>query len=59
MARLLDVDEAAEYLGAYTPSALRSMVKRRQIPHVKIGSRLLFDVRKLDRWIDANSEPAR
>ena len=56
--RLTDVAGAAVYTGR-TEQAIRSMTKRRQIPFVKIGRRLMFDLRKLDRWIDAQSVEAK
>lgn len=49
--RLLDVSGALEYLGCYSEKQLRSLVYRRQIPHVKIGRALRFDTKALDRWI--------
>ena len=52
MARLLTVEEAGAYLGR-TPGAIRSMVKAGKIPYLKIDERLMFDVRDLDRMIDA------
>lgn len=49
--RLLDTDAAAAYLG-YTPKQLRSLVERRQVPFMKVGRALRFDIRRLDRWIE-------
>jgi hypothetical protein len=48
--RLLDVDRAAEYLGM-TAAALRHKAGV-EIPVVKIDSKLRFDRRDLDRYID-------
>jgi hypothetical protein len=48
--RLLDVDQAAAYLGM-TPAALRHKAGV-EIPVVKIDSKLRFDRRDLDRYID-------
>lgn len=49
--RLLTVSEAAEYLG-YTPAAARHMVAKGQLPCVRNGRTVRFDVTDLDRWIE-------
>lgn len=49
--RLFTVDEAAEYLG-YTPAAIRHMVAKDQLPSVRVGRSLRFDIADLDRWIE-------
>lgn len=49
--RLLDTNDAADYLG-YTPAQLRNLVQRRQVPFMKVGKALRFDIRRLDRWIE-------
>jgi excisionase family DNA binding protein len=51
--RLLNVREAAKFLGT-TPGSLYSMVWRREVPFVKIGRSLRFDVRDLDALIEAS-----
>lgn len=56
-ARLLDSAAAAEYLGI-TPRHLRELVYRREVPFVKVGRSLRFDLRRLDRWIAAHSSEA-
>jgi hypothetical protein len=48
--RLMDIEEAALYLGMST-HALRHKAGR-EIPCVRIDSKLRFDRRDLDRWID-------
>jgi excisionase family DNA binding protein len=48
--RLLDINEAADYLNLST-STLYSWVSQRRIPHLKIGGRVRFDKKVLDRWI--------
>jgi hypothetical protein len=48
--RLLDVEEAAKYLGM-TPHALRHKAAA-DIPCVRIDTKLRFDRRDLDRYID-------
>jgi excisionase family DNA binding protein len=49
--RLLTLTEDAEYLGL-TDKALSNQVHRRQIPFVKVGRNLRFDLRQLDQFID-------
>jgi excisionase family DNA binding protein len=48
--RLLDINEAADYLNLST-STLYSWVSQRRIPHLKLGGRVRFDRKTLDRWI--------
>jgi excisionase family DNA binding protein len=50
--RLCSVDEAASYLGL-KKSTLYAWARRRQIPSVKIGRRLLFDQEDLDSLIES------
>lgn len=46
---------AAEYLGVKVQT-LRTMVHRRQVPHVRLGGRLVvFDTATLDAWIEERS----
>ena len=52
--RLMDVKEAAEYLGM-TEGALYKKVWKRQVPFaVKIGRSLRFDTVRMDEWIEEN-----
>jgi excisionase family DNA binding protein len=51
--RLLNVDEAAEYTGI-KKNTLYSWVCQRRVPFVKCGSRTMFDIKDLERWIEAN-----
>lgn len=57
MGRLLDVHGCAEYLG-FTESKVRGLVERGQIPFMKLGKKLHFDVRTLDRWIERSMSEA-
>jgi excisionase family DNA binding protein len=50
-ARLLTVPQAAEYLGT-TPATLYTKVWRREIPFIKLGRSIRFDVRDLDELIE-------
>lgn len=49
--RLLNAADAAAYLGL-TERSVRTMAHRRQIPIVKRGRTLMFDLVDLDEWID-------
>ena len=49
--RLLNVNEAAEYIGT-SPGTMYQKVHLNEIPYVKIGRALRFDVNDLDEWID-------
>jgi excisionase family DNA binding protein len=46
-ARLLNTDEAAEYLGVSAPM-IRRLIARGEIPVVRIGRRLLVDRNDID-----------
>lgn len=47
----LSYEQAAEYL-AIKLSTLRSLVCRKQVPHIRITARLVvFDAAELDAWI--------
>jgi excisionase family DNA binding protein len=54
---LIDINGAADHLGT-TPRHLRSLVFRREIPHVKIGGKLRFDPQALDAFVDSCRVPA-
>jgi excisionase family DNA binding protein len=49
--RLLTVRQAAEYLGT-TPATLYTKVWRREIPFVKLGRSVRFDIRELEGLIE-------
>jgi excisionase family DNA binding protein len=56
--RLLSYVDAAAYL-SLPVGTLRSLVCRRQIPHVRITARLVkFDPADLDAWIDQHRVPS-
>ena len=52
--RLLTISEAAQYTGLAV-NTLYKMVSQRRIPHVKLGSRVRFDVGLLDGWLKQNT----
>lgn len=53
--RVLDIKGAVEYFGGLISEWLiREAVKRKQIPHFRVGNgrgRILFDQDALDRWV--------
>ena len=50
MEALIGIREASTMLGLRV-STLYSYVERRILPHVKLGTRLLFEPRKLEQWV--------
>jgi hypothetical protein len=48
--RLLDVHAAAQYLSS-TTWAVRKLAWSKIVPHIKLGSRVLFDIADLDAFI--------
>jgi excisionase family DNA binding protein len=49
--RLITAKEASQYLGLSTDTIYRIAAARR-LPYLKVGDRLLFDLKALDRWIE-------
>lgn len=49
------VKEAAPYIGA-SEWMVREMVRLKQIPHYRIGSRILFRKAALDEWISKQEQ---
>ncbi len=49
--RLITAKEAAQYLSLSTDTIYR-MASQKKLPYLKIGGRVLFDLRALDRWIE-------
>lgn len=52
--RFLTIKEASEYLNLST-YFLYKLTAQKSIPHTRIGRKILFDVKKLERFIDENS----
>ena len=53
--RLFRYKELSDYLS--TPvGTLRNMVCYRKIPYKKIGGRIYFDKKSIDRWLDKMQE---
>ncbi len=61
--RYLNSAAAAEYLGFGTgdkgAGIIRQLVHRREIPHAHVGSRLRFDVKALDAWMEKKRVPVK
>ena len=55
--RLIGIDEASHYLGV-KKSTLYSWSWSRKIPSVKMGRRLLFDLKDLDQLIELQKREA-
>lgn len=51
--RLLTVSQAAVYIGR-TEKAVYMMQAKGVFPAVRADSRIMFDLRDLDKWIDVN-----
>jgi excisionase family DNA binding protein len=49
--RLITAKEAGQYLSLSTDSIYR-LASQRKLPYLKIGDRILFDVKALDHWIE-------
>jgi len=55
--RLLNINETAEYMGL-SKNTLYSWVWQRRIPFVKCGRLTKFDIRDIDKWIEAKKVSA-
>jgi len=55
--KLLRKPDAARYL-SIPISTLEKLTARKQIPHLKIGRSVSYDVADLARWIEAKKIPA-
>lgn len=50
----LDYTAAAAFIGV-KPGTLRSMVSRRQVPHIRLSKRVVvFEESALQTWLDAH-----
>jgi excisionase family DNA binding protein len=58
MGQRIDYSAAAEILGVGV-GTLRSMVHRKQVPHIRMGLKLVrFDRDELEQWLRSRSVPA-
>ena len=48
--KIFNVKEVAEYLNC-SVSAIRTLVRNKQIPFFRIGSKLNFNKEAVDRWV--------
>jgi excisionase family DNA binding protein len=56
--RRVNYAAAAEFIGVKV-TTLRSMVHRKQVPHIRLGPQLVvFDLDELERWLQGCSIPA-
>lgn len=55
--RLLNIAQAATFLGTTTWN-MRKLVWEKEIAHLRLGQRILFDIRDLDSFITAQKIPA-
>jgi excisionase family DNA binding protein len=49
--RLITTKEASQYLSLSTDTVYR-MASQKKLPYLKVGDRVLFDVKALDHWIE-------
>lgn len=56
--RLLGVPQAAAYLGT-TTWMVRKLVWAREIAHIRLGQRLLFDILDLNKFVEQQKIAAR
>ena len=54
MTSLIDLKPLSKQLGLAEITVYK-MVSAKRIPHVKIGSRVLFDPQKLSEWLEKKS----
>ena len=52
--RLITAKEASQYLSLSTDTIYR-MASLKRLPYLKIGDRVLFDVKALDHWIEKHT----
>ncbi len=49
--RLITAKEASQYLSLSTETVYR-MAASKKLPYLKIGDRVLFDIKSLDQWVE-------
>lgn len=52
---LIDDDGLAAYLGHITQRQIRDLRYRRQVPYIKIGNVVRYDLDKIDAWLASRS----
>jgi len=51
--RLITAKETSQYLSLSTDTVYR-MAAAKKLPYLKIGDRVLFDIKSLDQWVEKN-----
>ena len=54
MLKLVTVEELSREL-AISEGSIYNMVHKQQIPFIKIGKRVRFDLEEIDKWLNKNS----
>ena len=57
MERLISIQEASVLLGLKVPTIYKKIC-RRELPHIKLGGKVLFRPSELERWVQKHSVPA-
>jgi excisionase family DNA binding protein len=52
--RLITAKEASQYLSLSTDTVYR-LASLKKLPYLKIGGRILFDIKALDRWVEKHT----
>ncbi|QAR32757.1 DNA-binding protein [Geovibrio thiophilus] len=58
MQKYLDIDETAEFL-KIKKATIYQMTHMQQIPHIKLGGKLLFDPNDLEKWLEGKKVNVR
>ncbi len=56
MEKLMTVREVAD-LTSLARSSIYAMAGRKEIPHIKLGARIVFNPTEIQAWIDRRSRP--
>jgi excisionase family DNA binding protein len=51
----INIKKASEYLGLAI-ATLYAYVSKKNIPFIKVGDRILFDIKDLDSWMDSKKQ---
>ena len=55
--RWLRIEQAAEYIGV-TPTFMKTLLRRREVPYAKAGRRYVIDRRNLDAYLERQTRPS-
>jgi excisionase family DNA binding protein len=56
MEKLLTVRQVAE-LTTLAPSSIYALITKQAIPHIKLGSRVVFSQAEIENWVSTKSKP--